>query len=210
MQDSSLRPTGSLGLCISRADPIPLKATFFNSAEKTERKPDFLRTSQDAARETHPNAKIGENPTKGFEWFQALSCEEMKTFNHRLTKPAREVTEVIRNKGQPFESTELPKEPQIKFTPPDHIAQQNAKLGSKRSQSGANIKNGSSSKRSRTSATGAQYPVDGSVEESADNPGEEDSQRTMDARMQVAGYAMEMLSYGPGVVHVINTLIVGE
>ncbi|KAF5330662.1 hypothetical protein D9619_005366 [Psilocybe cf. subviscida] len=190
-------------LCLSRADPRPITTSFFDSDEVTGRKPVFVHTSASAACATHgnndkgePEKDIGAKPTSAFTWSQVLSSNEMKAFNIILSSRAKGVKE------KSFLFTSPGEQPRIQYTfvPPEtpETVQGNSESGAKRRHSQANDGNQSSQKRLRTSTTGTS------------TPGETDSERNIDARIQLAGYAMEMMSYGPGVVHVVNTLIIDE
>ncbi|KAF5330661.1 hypothetical protein D9619_005365 [Psilocybe cf. subviscida] len=167
----------------------------------TERKPGLLHTSVSAACATRKNndkgeleQDIGAKPTSAFAWSQVLYSNEMKTFNLKLSGPAKNI------KRQQFTSPGPEPHIQYTFAVPETLGtvQENSESGAKRRHSQANGENPCSQKRPRTSTTGTS------------TPGEIDSERTTDPRVQIAGYAMEMMSYGPGVVHVVNTLIVDE
>lgn len=105
LSPSSLR-LPEFPLRLSRADPKPIIASFFDSEEVTERKPDLVCTSVSAACGTHKISDEGETsgkddeaneehiagePTTAFTWPQVLSSAEMKTFRVKLSGPAKNV-----------------------------------------------------------------------------------------------------------------------
>lgn len=205
-----LREEASHHLRISRADPRAIKSTFAGTRETLERKPDLVRTSQAAAHTCHgeTDETLGDLPKKAFDWSQVLSCEEMKAFKAALSPRAQKIYD-----GQQFadigDAPAIPWDEEYKFaedTTPEDASQviSSTKSGSKRAISEALGEGVSSNKKPRLNSTAA-----ASSTGTDKAPPPKDPTKYVDARVQLATYAMEQLSSGPGVAHVIGTLVVG-
>ncbi len=205
-----LRKAASHPLRISRADPRALKSTFAGTGETVERKPDLVRTSKAAAHSCHgeEDESLGKPPKKAFDWSQVLSCEEMKAFKAALSPRAEKI-----NDGQQFadigDAPHIPWNEEYKFaedTTPEDASQviSSTRSGSKRAISEALGEGVSSNKKPRLNSTAA-----ASSTGTDRTPPPKDPTKYVDARVQLSTYAMEQLSSGPGVAHVIGTLVVG-
>lgn len=203
-------------LRLSRADPCPITSSFSGTGENLERKPDFVRTSMSAAKFVHNGSEsgLGRKPANAFQWSQVLSCEEMKAFKGSISAPAEAIAngkklDFVVESAEDRKKQEVPWNKQFMFSAqnPETVssAMSSTRSGSKRDRSEALGEGTTSNKKARldsitVSSTGAdRVPLSS----------EKDTLKNVDARVQVATYAMEMLSFGPGVVHVINTLVVG-
>ena len=215
LSDLPLRPVPADRLRLCRADPRAIKSNFPGTGENLERKPDLVRTSTHAAEKTHKagDQNFGDAPSKAFEWSQVLSCEEMKAFKVGLTTAAEEVLA-----GKVFDSTsgtaedrmqrEIPWSKEYVFSAPEtpqsiSTTISSTKSGSKRGRSEFADDATSSNKKARldvVSSTGTDTALAAK---------DKDTSKNTDARVQVATYAMELMSYGPGVNQVIMTLVVG-
>jgi hypothetical protein len=197
-----LRDANPHSLRLSRADPLPIKSTYA-SGECLERKPDLVHTSILAAIATHGSVDFGDEPTQSFEWPQVRSSVEMKAFAHGISNRAQLIVD-----GKQFSSGEglppIPWQNDFMFFEPltqdetsNSSITSSTKSGSKRNRV-TDDNDLTSSKKARLSNMGT------------DREDDKDTLKTVDARVQVAGYAKEMMSYSPGVVHVINILIIGQ
>ncbi len=217
LSDLPLRPEPSHRLRLCRADPRAIKSNFPGTGENLERKPDLVRTSRHAAEKTHMpgDQYFGDKPSKAFEWSQVLSCEEMKAFKGGLTTGAEEVLN-----GKVFDSTsgtaedrmlrEIPWDKDYKFSAPEtpqiiSTTISSTKSGSKRGRSELADDATSSNKKARLEATVGSSTRTNQALAAKDK----DTNKNTDARVQVSTYAMELMSYGPGVDQVIMTLVVG-
>lgn len=158
---------------------------------------------------------MGDEPSTGFQWSEVLSCEEMKAFKGGLTRTAQSILD-----GEQFDSVvgtaeerqekEFPWNKLYTFVEratPESISttMSSTKSGSKRGRSEFADEGTSSNKKPRLASTA----VSSTGTDKAPVATDKDTLKNIDARVQLATYAMEMMSYGPGVGHVINTLVVG-
>ena len=208
--DLPLREAASHDLRLSRADPLTIRSNFSGTGESLGRKPDFVRTSKDAAKFTHAKGDFWAAPGKAFTWSQVLSCEEMKAFKGGLSPDAQKI--VNGNKFADIgEAHEIPWNDEFDF-PEDPTLESvsqvtsSTKSGSKRGLSEALGEGASSNKKPRLDSIAA---VSSTGTNRTPPPKDKDTGKNVDARVQLGTYAMEQLSSGPGVVHVIGTLVVG-
>ncbi|KJA25249.1 hypothetical protein HYPSUDRAFT_37739, partial [Hypholoma sublateritium FD-334 SS-4] len=209
LPDLPLRAPAPHTIQLSRADPKSISSHFSGTRESLERKPDLVRTSKSAANETHVKVQLGDPPTKAFKWSQVFSCEEMKAFKGGISSRAKEIIDGKQFAGiEEAPDLDWPEEytssqPAI----PESVTVSSTKSGSKRDRSEALDEGTGSNKKPRLTSTKA-VPSMGA--DRAPPPRDNDTLKNVDARVQLATYAMEMLSFGPGVAHVINTLVVDE
>ena len=212
LRDLPLRKKGGLDLRVSCA----------NHYEHHGEVLEFVRTSRHAAvsvrstsTDTSTDASFGEAPETGFSPSQILSCDKVVSFKQHISAEAAAVLQPggrfdIKRKATIFYDQYYNVTVRPSFGHP--VASSSTQPGLKRTHSGED-NDLLSNKRHRQNLASEEYtaPVPSFMQQ--DIPIVEDEAaraHPLDkAEVNSVAYAMELLSYGVGISHVINTVIAG-
>ncbi|KJA28916.1 hypothetical protein HYPSUDRAFT_1083044 [Hypholoma sublateritium FD-334 SS-4] len=209
------------GLPLCKAAGLDLRVSCANPYKHHGEALEFVRTSRHAAvsvrsssTDTSTNASFGEAPETGFLWSQMLSCDKVISFKPHISAEAATVLQPGARFGVKRKVVTLYDQYGYGATEPlyEHpVASSSTYPRAKRVHSNSDD-DPPSNKRPRQNSASKDYilPVP-FVQQAIPIVKDEAPQvHPLDkAEVHSVAYAMEMLSYGVGVSHVINTVIAG-
>lgn len=207
-----IRDPDKLNIRFQRNDPSFITSDF-QGTKPVERDPDVIISSWAALSNLHEQSDWDCTSPKKLEWPFVLSCVEYKVHNRNNPEHVRSFPKKsFKFQKLPAEEADHARLLELDATPEEESTVDNVSntSGSKRSQGAANLgdSEGQASAKKPRRLTGAASgskakPSVGEV--TADRQ----TKKAIEGRVQCASYALEMLSHGAGVHHVINLLFTG-
>lgn len=209
------------GLPLRKKAELDLRVSCANPYKHHGEALEFVRTSRHAAvsarstsMDTSDNASFGEAPDNGFSWSQMLSCDKVISFKPHISAEAVTVLQPGARFGIERKVIMLYDQYGYDASEPlfeNPVASSSTHFGTKRAHSGSDD-DPPSNKRPRQVSSSTKYmPPMPFVQQAIPTVKDEAPQaHPLDkAEVHSVAYAMEMLSYGVGVSHVINTIVAG-
>lgn len=198
-----IRKASPFDFCFQRSDPKPLQSGYDGTEVTVQRYPDVAGTSRVVAVHVADEGNFELVPKVALRWCQTFTTIEFKvlkkslmskfndTANDNFTSISRSNTieQFMLDKSDPIPAIsdqEEQQESQKRKSRDDHTEGPPVKI-----------------RRSTTGKSPSVYSASQFI-------GTSESQKAVSHRVQLATYALEMLSYSLGVHHAINLLIIGK
>ena len=210
-----IRKASSLDLCFQRSDPKPLQSRYDGTGDRVKRNPDVAATSRVAALDVADKGNFERAPKVPLRWCQPFMTLEFKLLAKNLMRRFDETakadfTSITR--GNTIEQNIL--EDSDPTSAIEHETQRKRKSRTDHLDGPAcktrRSTNRVISKPGKGSAAKTSNGRSPSVHSASEFMGTSESQKAVSHRVQLATYALELLSYNLGVHHTINLLIIGK
>ena len=210
-----IRNASSLDLCFQRSDPKPLQSRYDGTGDNVKRNPDVVATSRVAALDVADREKFDQPPKIALQWCQPFMTIEFKllqkNFMSKFNDTAKadftsisradKIEQLILENSDPTSVIDQESHRKRKYRT-DHT--EGPSLKTRRSTSHMVSKPG---KGSVVKKSDVKSP---SIHSAGEFMGTSESLKAVSHRVQLATYALELLSYSLGVHHTINLLLIGK